>query len=142
MFILNGSPLEFFLMLALGAGGQFSDVASLISPEDYYRSRNVALDAKQLRQLAANEPKDGKAQLQQLLALRVLAADPDKVRNDQAVLQLLRGIADTGRRVTSLNGASIPSGKRVAVKAEDSLQFGKTVLQVKVILKKRTAVQK
>jgi hypothetical protein len=52
------------------------------------------------------------------------------------------GVADTGRRVTAVNGALIPSGKRVPINAEDTLKFGKTVLQVKVILKKRTAVQK
>ena len=52
------------------------------------------------------------------------------------------GIADTGRRVTSVNGVPIPSGKRFPLKADDTLQFGKTVLQVKVTIKKRTAVQK
>lgn len=52
------------------------------------------------------------------------------------------GVADTGRRVTKVNGVGIPSGKRVALKGEDTLQFGKTVLQVKVIVKKRTAAQK
>ena len=52
------------------------------------------------------------------------------------------GIADTGRGVTTLNGARIPSGKRFPVQGDDTLSFGKTVLQVKVILKKRTAAQK
>jgi hypothetical protein len=52
------------------------------------------------------------------------------------------GIADTGRRVTSVNGTLIPTGKRVPIQAEDTLRFGKTQLQVKVILKKRTAAQK
>jgi hypothetical protein len=52
------------------------------------------------------------------------------------------GIADTGRGVTKVNGVRIPSGKRLPIKADDSLQFGKTVLQVKVILKKKTAAQK
>ena len=52
------------------------------------------------------------------------------------------GIADTGRRVTRVNGALIPSGKRIPLGGDDTLQFGKTVLQVKVILKKRTAAQK
>src|SRR5438270_11156909 len=52
------------------------------------------------------------------------------------------GIADTGRRVTTLNGTRIPSGKRFPLQAEDTLQFGKTVLQVKIILKKKTAAQK
>src|SRR5262249_20898728 len=52
------------------------------------------------------------------------------------------GIADTGRRVTRVNGTIIPSGKRITLKGDDSLQFGKTTLQVKVILKKKTAAQK
>lgn len=52
------------------------------------------------------------------------------------------GIADTGRRVTRINGTLIPSGKRIALQGDDTLQFGKTVLQVKVIVKKRTSVQK
>lgn len=52
------------------------------------------------------------------------------------------GIADTGRRLTTVNGERIPSGKRVPLKGDDTLQFGKTVLQVKLILKKRTGVQK
>jgi hypothetical protein len=52
------------------------------------------------------------------------------------------GIADTGRRVTKVNGTLIPSGKRIPLKADDTLQFGKTILAIKVILKKRTAVQK
>ncbi len=52
------------------------------------------------------------------------------------------GIADTGRRVTVLNGERIPSGKRFPLRDDDILQFGKTVVQVKVILKKRTGVQK
>ncbi len=51
-------------------------------------------------------------------------------------------IADTGRRVTGINGAIIPSGKRFPLKADDTLRFGKTVLQIKVILKKKTAAQK
>jgi hypothetical protein len=52
------------------------------------------------------------------------------------------GIADTGRRVTRVNGTLITSGKRVPLKAEDTLRFGKTELAVKVILKKPTGVQK
>jgi hypothetical protein len=53
------------------------------------------------------------------------------------------GIADTGTRAgTTLNGTRIAAGKRIPLKADDTLQWGKTVLQVKVILKKRTAAQK
>jgi hypothetical protein len=51
-------------------------------------------------------------------------------------------IADTGRRVTTLNGVRIASGKRLPLAADDTVGFGKTVLQVKVTPKKRTGVQK
>ena len=52
------------------------------------------------------------------------------------------GMADTGTRGgTMLNGTRIPKGKRLPLKADDTLQWGKTVLQVKVIQKRRTAVQ-
>jgi hypothetical protein len=52
------------------------------------------------------------------------------------------GIADTGRKITSVNGARIASGKRIALKGDDTLQFGKTVVQIKVIQKHGTGVQK
>jgi pSer/pThr/pTyr-binding forkhead associated (FHA) protein len=53
------------------------------------------------------------------------------------------GVADTGTRIgTTLNGSKIPSGKRFPLKAEDTLQFGKTVLKVQVIKKQKTGVQK
>ena len=51
------------------------------------------------------------------------------------------GIADA-RGVTFLNGTRLPKGKRFPLAADDVLQFGKTVLKLKVILKKRTGVQK
>jgi len=51
-------------------------------------------------------------------------------------------IADTGRAVTCINGTRVPSGKRLPLKSDDILQFGQTILQVKVAVKRRTAVQK
>jgi hypothetical protein len=50
-------------------------------------------------------------------------------------------IADTGRRVTAINGARIPSGKKLPLNGDDTIQFGKTLLQVKVIVKRRTAIK-
>jgi hypothetical protein len=51
-------------------------------------------------------------------------------------------IADSGRRVTRLNGTLIPSATRFPLKGDDTVQFGKTVLQVKVTVKQKTGVQK
>jgi pSer/pThr/pTyr-binding forkhead associated (FHA) protein len=53
------------------------------------------------------------------------------------------GIADTGTRIgTTVNGKKIPAKQRIPLKAEDTLQFGKTVLQVKVLKKAKTGIQK
>ncbi len=93
MFILSGSPVEFFLMLALGAGGPFADMASLLTPEAYFRSRNVELTVPNLVQRVVTAPKGGKAELQQLLAIRLLVIDPDEVRNDKTVRQALEDVA-------------------------------------------------
>ncbi len=51
-------------------------------------------------------------------------------------------IADTGKRLTHVNGERIVAGKKLPLKADDTLRFGKTELKVNVILKKRTAAQK
>lgn len=52
-------------------------------------------------------------------------------------------IADTGTRIgTVVNGAKIPSKKKVPLKADDTLKFGKTVLKVEIIKKQKTGVQK
>lgn len=51
-------------------------------------------------------------------------------------------IADTGRKVTAVNGSPIASGKRIALGGDDTLRFGKTELQIKVIQKQGTGLQK
>lgn len=51
-------------------------------------------------------------------------------------------IADTGRRVTSINGVLIAAGKKFTLKADDTIKFGKTELKVTVLVKRRTAAQK
>jgi len=54
------------------------------------------------------------------------------------------GIADTGTLPsgTIVNRAKIPPGKRFPIKAEDQIQIGNVVLQVKVLMKKKTGAQK
>ncbi len=51
-------------------------------------------------------------------------------------------IADTGRGVTAVNGSRIPSKKKVTLNGDDTLRFGKTILQIKVIQKQGTGLQK
>src|SRR5207249_11766169 len=42
-------------------------------------------------------------------------------------------IADTGKRLTHVNGERIVAGKKLPLKADDTLRFGKTELKVNVI---------
>jgi hypothetical protein len=137
MFILSGSPVEFFLMLALGAGGPFTDVASLLSPEAYFRSRNVELTIPNLLQRVSAVPKDGKAELQQLLAIRLLVVDPDEVRNNKEVRQVLQDVAAgkqgqdrfgfakqyAGWALARLTGGKVPAPAATAAAVTDAFAW-------------------
>lgn len=52
-------------------------------------------------------------------------------------------IADPGSPIgTYVNRVKIPAGKKYPLKGDDMVQLGNVALQVKVILKKKTGVQK
>jgi hypothetical protein len=76
--------IEILVLLAGGFGSPTHDLVSLIRAEDYFKSRNVALGAKEMVKRATAEPDSGKAQIQQLLAIRWLGKHPDEARKDNA----------------------------------------------------------
>jgi len=102
-------PAEILLFLVLGMGNQAPDLVSLISPEDYFRSRGIEVSVAKMIDLAGKDPVDGKTQTAQLLALRFLGADPASLKKDK---DLARAIEVLGR---------ISEGKS----AQDRLGFAK-----------------
>jgi hypothetical protein len=88
---------ELLILLAL-AGVPVNDAASLIDPPGYLKAHDVELNAERLAELIARDPRGGKEQMTQLLAIRWLGAHPDEARKGGA-LDALRAVAegDKGR---------------------------------------------
>lgn len=87
---------EILILILLG-GTTPADVVSMLHADDYFQSRKIDLTVEKMLELAGKDPVDGKAQIQQLLALRTLGDDPSEVKKSgqqQAVMQLLQQIAD------------------------------------------------
>ncbi len=101
------SPI-IFLLLA-GSGNTGNDVVSLLPAEDYFESRMIDVTIEKMMELAGKDPVDPKTSIQQLLAIRVLAEDPAKVKKDANFAANLKVLQD------------IAAGK----KAQDKLGFSK-----------------
>jgi hypothetical protein len=87
------------MMLALLAGGMNNtDLATLVEPQHYFEARQVKVSIDSMIDVALTEPKDGKAQIMQLTALRYLSDEADALKksanyatNRQALEQIAQG---------------------------------------------------
>jgi hypothetical protein len=80
------------LLILTSAGGDY-DLLSLLDCEAYFKSRGVAVGVPEMAALAGQEPKDGKAQVQQLLALRWLGEHAEKAKGDAKARAVLEAVA-------------------------------------------------
>lgn len=84
------------MMLMLGGGGQNNDLASVLPVEKYFQTQRVPLNLDNMIYLAGMDPVDGKAQIRQLVALRVLAdraQEVKKAKNAAEIITTLEKIA-------------------------------------------------
>jgi len=95
--------MEFLVLLGSAHSSPTHDLVSLLRAEDYFKSRQIALEAGGLVKLAATEPADGKAQLQQLLAIRWLGENPAKVEKTKEARDILEQIA-AGKKAQDRHG--------------------------------------
>jgi hypothetical protein len=79
---------------ALGHGGAGADLVSLLPTEAYFQSRRIPLNIENFLDLASTDPKDGKAQIFQLMALRALAEKPELIGKDATALRTIEKIAN------------------------------------------------
>jgi hypothetical protein len=89
-------PMEIVMLLALGSSGASGDLTTLISPQDYFKRRGIEMSIDRMAELAGKDPVDGKAQLAQLLALRVLGEKASEVKKSPRLAEhktLLEAIA-------------------------------------------------
>lgn len=111
--MLAMGPLEILILLVTSAGGQPTDLASLLAPADYFNARSIEVSFDKLTELAAKDPADGAAQMAQLLALRMLGEDAAKFKKSAGYAAQRKVIED------------IAAGK----KAQDKLGFAKEYAQ-------------
>ena len=87
------------LVLALMSGGMASaDLVSLVQPQHYFQARKIDVSIDRMVDIANTEPKDAKAQIMQLTALRYLADEteafkkaPNYATNRQALEAIAQG---------------------------------------------------
>jgi hypothetical protein len=93
MAMVSLGLFELLILIASSSGGPNHDLVALIPAADYFKARNIKLDAATMLELAGKDPADGKTQLQQLVALRWLRDNPDEARKMRATRNVLDAIA-------------------------------------------------
>jgi hypothetical protein len=82
-------PMEILILMALGGGAQTADLAALLPADMYFQSRRIAISADSMIEIASKKPEDGKTQIAQLLALRILAEQPELAKKAQNPAQFI-----------------------------------------------------
>jgi hypothetical protein len=85
-----------FLFACVASGGIRTDLLSLIEPADYFASRRMELGARSMLELASGTPTDARRDVRQLLAVRWLGENKDRLGEQreavrQALARLARG---------------------------------------------------
>ena len=75
MEMVGVGMMELLLLLAGGGGLSANDLVSLVPLDDYFASRNITVNAKEMTTLAGKEPSDARTAVRQLLAIRWLGAE-------------------------------------------------------------------
>jgi hypothetical protein len=82
------------LAVLLLSGGEQTDAVSFLPPRDYFQSRKIKVSTDSMMELAARPPADPKAQVQQLLALRVLGEEAEALKDSPKYPQYRRTLED------------------------------------------------
>jgi hypothetical protein len=109
------SFLEVLLFLLIGTTN--FDMVSLIDAEDYFKAHEVAIEPGALANLMMQDPKDGKAQISQLLAIRWLSEHADAVRANEKIRTDLDAIAQ-GKKAQDAAGFAKEYAQRALAKLD------------------------
>src|SRR6516165_2958640 len=96
MFILGPEVILLaFLLGPIAGGGTQTDLASLIDPADYFSSRRVEVSSAHLLELASAHPTGARDGFRQLLAIRWLGENKDRLgEHQEAVRRALGRLAE------------------------------------------------
>ncbi len=115
------------ILLVVFSGGSTRDAVSLIDAKDYFQQRKIPANVTKMVELARTEPKTGKAQIQQLLALRWLRENVDEVKKDKDFEDLRRQIEAIakGQKAQDLHGFARDYATRTAIALGSSMKLVK-----------------
>jgi hypothetical protein len=111
------SELVLGLVLLLGGKDAPPDLATLIDANAYFQARNLPVSPDKLADLAAADPKDGKTQIAQLLALRKLAEDAKEIKQAKNFGDILRTVEEiaAGQKAQDPQGFAADYARRAAL---------------------------
>src|SRR5262245_51101611 len=92
-FLLGTVAVLWQLALGSASGG---DLIAFFPTDTYFQSRRIPVNIENMLDLATADPKDGKTQIRQLMALRAMAERPElvkKAKDPGAVLRTIERIA-------------------------------------------------
>jgi len=75
--------MEVIMLVMMGGGANRVDLLSLIEPQQYFQTRNLGTSLDDLVELAVRTPDDPKSSMRQLLALRHLGDQAEKLKADK-----------------------------------------------------------
>src|SRR5206468_1165741 len=75
--------MEIIFLALLGGGANRVDLLSLIEPQQYFQTRNLGTSLDDLVELAVRTPDDPKTSVRQLIALRSLGEQAEKLKADK-----------------------------------------------------------
>src|SRR6267142_855485 len=85
--------MEMLMLIATGGGSMGGDFVSFLPAELYFQSRNIEVGANKMMELASTPAKDGKGEIAQLLALRLLAEQPELIKGRDEMIKTLEKLA-------------------------------------------------
>lgn len=112
--------VEVLMVALLSSGVSSTDLASIVSPADYFQSRQIAVSIDRMIDIVVVDPKTPKQQIMQLTALRYLAEQADnlkKAKNYKLNREALEDIAK-GKLATDPLGFSQEYAQRVLARLD------------------------
>ncbi len=111
---------EILMMALMGGGVNSTDLVSLVQPAHYFQSRQIDVSFDKMVELAGLEPKDAKTQIQQLVALRHLADESEKLKKAEKYIILRATIEQIaqGKKGADVTGFAQDYAQRVLDKLD------------------------
>lgn len=88
--------MEMLILIGMGGGTTGGDFVSFLPADKYFESRKIEVNVQSMLDLASKEPKDAKAEIAQLLALRLLGERLELIKdakNQDEILKTIEKIA-------------------------------------------------